>query len=85
MRQFISTLVVEYVYCLFSDQCSLPDMLRYIPPGVFLTALPASALVNNWPFAPLRFSDDGTFQIGIFEDLHFGESMDAKHCLESPK
>ncbi|EFX05075.1 hypothetical protein CMQ_5337 [Grosmannia clavigera kw1407] len=23
--------------------------------------------------APLRFSDDGTFQLSIFEDLHFGE------------
>ena len=25
--------------------------------------------------APLRFARDGTFQIAIFEDLHFGESM----------
>jgi hypothetical protein len=24
---------------------------------------------------PLRFTSDGTFQISIFEDLHFGESM----------
>ena len=26
-------------------------------------------------FAPLRFTSNGTFQISIFEDLHFGESM----------
>lgn len=25
-------------------------------------------------FGPLKFRDDGTFQISIFEDLHFGES-----------
>ena len=24
---------------------------------------------------PLRFTKDGTFQISIFEDLHFGEGM----------
>lgn len=24
--------------------------------------------------APLRFTSSGTFQISIFEDLHFGES-----------
>lgn len=27
-----------------------------------------------WP--PLRFTEDGTFQISIFEDLHFGEAED---------
>jgi hypothetical protein len=25
-------------------------------------------------FGPLQFSQDGTFQLSIFEDLHFGES-----------
>lgn len=28
------------------------------------------------PFGPLKFREDGTFQISVFEDLHFGESMD---------
>lgn len=28
------------------------------------------------PFGPLKFRQDGTFQISIFEDLHFGESKD---------
>lgn len=30
--------------------------------------------------APLRFREDGTFQISIFEDLHFGESIMAPSC-----
>lgn len=25
-------------------------------------------------FGPLKFQPDGTFQISVFEDLHFGES-----------
>lgn len=29
--------------------------------------------------APLRFTDDGSFQITIFEDTHFGEST--QHLL----
>jgi hypothetical protein len=29
---------------------------------------------GNDLFGPLRFREDGTFQISIFEDLHFGES-----------
>ena len=28
--------------------------------------------------APLRFTRDGTLQISVFEDLHFGESMTAR-------
>lgn len=28
-------------------------------------------------FGPLKFNADGSFQISIFEDLHFGESMHA--------
>lgn len=28
---------------------------------------------SSWT-APLRFNDDGTFQLSIFEDLHFGEN-----------
>ena len=26
------------------------------------------------PYGPLRFKSDGSFQLAIFEDLHFGES-----------
>ncbi len=33
-----------------------------------------STIVVDDGFGPLRFKEDGTFQISIFEDLHFGES-----------
>lgn len=33
-----------------------------------------TTLANAWP--ALRFTDAGTFQISIFEDLHFGEAED---------
>jgi hypothetical protein len=29
---------------------------------------------NDTGVGPLRFADDGTFQVSVFEDLHFGES-----------
>ena len=38
-------------------------------------ALP-TAIDPQWPLLntqPLRFTKDGTFQISIFEDLHYGE------------
>lgn len=31
-------------------------------------------LAHAWP--ALQFTDDGTFQITVFEDLHFGEAED---------
>lgn len=34
------------------------------------------AVSSGSPFGPLKFRKDGTFQISIFEDLHFGESKD---------
>ena len=38
--------------------------------------LPARFASSNGSssFGPLKFGEDGTFQISIFEDLHFGES-----------
>ncbi|KAL4879845.1 Metallo-dependent phosphatase-like protein [Aspergillus karnatakaensis] len=32
------------------------------------------AQVQGQEFGPLKFKEDGTFQISIFEDLHFGEN-----------
>lgn len=29
----------------------------------------------------LRFSENGTFQVSVFEDLHFAESMSPSHCI----
>lgn len=38
------------------------------------TFLPRRYTNHSDPFGPLTFSEDGTFQISILEDLHFGES-----------
>lgn len=42
--------------------------LAYI---TFANVLPGRQVLHE----PLRFTEDGSFQIAIFEDLHFGESM----------
>ena len=45
--------------------------------GGFLLGLIQAASIPRWrndSLHELRFSDDGTFQLSIFEDLHFGES-----------
>lgn len=39
-----------------------------------LTAALWQSVVGAWP--ALRFTDEGTFQIAIFGDLHFGEAED---------
>lgn len=36
--------------------------------------LPRRYSNSSASFGPLKFTEDGTFQISIFEDLHFGES-----------
>lgn len=38
-----------------------------------IVAAPAQASLNH--FAPLRFTAEGTFQITVFNDLHYGEGM----------
>ena len=43
--------------------------------AVILPASEAKYDNSSDPFGPLKFQRDGTFQISIFEDLHFGESM----------
>lgn len=54
----------------------LPVLAVLICVASMLDAKPlAKKVVNSTnPFGPLTFSSDGTFQISIFEDLHFGES-----------
>lgn len=53
-------------------------MLCALIAAVFLTSLtfslPLSQDHHGGVETPLRFSKDGTFQISIFEDLHFGEN-----------
>ena len=59
------------------------DKYRFIK---MLTLTFAVVSFGYWAFAegrpryspfdePLRFTENGTFQISIFEDLHFGEGM----------
>lgn len=40
----------------------------------FGAVLPRRRGIGHGSSAPLRFTQDGTFQIGIFEDLHYGEA-----------
>ncbi|KAI7590558.1 hypothetical protein KC316_g3321, partial [Hortaea werneckii] len=53
-------------------------MLCVLLAAVFLTtltySLPLGKDHHGGDETPLRFSKDGTFQISIFEDLHFGEN-----------
>ncbi|KAI6790582.1 Metallo-dependent phosphatase [Hortaea werneckii] len=53
-------------------------MLYVLLAAVFLTtltfSLPLSQDHHGEAETPLRFNSDGTFQISIFEDLHFGEN-----------
>lgn len=39
----------------------------------FLAALGCATDVNNTDLEPLRFTKNGTFQIAIFSDMHFGQ------------
>lgn len=53
------------------------DMLRQSLVGSLFVGLSC-----QMPFqytGPLRFKSDGTFQLSIFEDLHFGESETLSH------
>jgi len=57
---------------------------------VFFTALTLAApfgnkhSYNSSLTAPLRFTSNGTFQISIFEDLHFGENAWVRFLTRSP-
>ena len=50
----------------------------WLLPGITQESLasthPKMAFTKSDHLPPLRFRDDGTFQISIFQDLHFGES-----------
>jgi hypothetical protein len=48
-------------------------MLRTLA-AISLFALPSLQSTVSKKFAPLKFAKDGTFQISVLEDLHFGES-----------
>ena len=53
-------------------------MLRYqfllVPVALIASVVGAPSQTLGFPgFAPLRFTRDGTFQITVFNDLHYGE------------
>lgn len=48
--------------------------------GLTVLSFAAPRPVGYGSLPPLRFTSNGTFQIAIFEDLHFGESMCGFHC-----
>lgn len=60
----------------FWTLCDLADMLRRIFYTILLAGLSWQAPTRRerTQFGPLRFREDGYFQLSIFEDLHFGES-----------
>lgn len=43
--------------------------------GQSLRAIAQRDEVDNSNLAPLKFKEDGTFQISVFSDLHFAEGM----------
>jgi hypothetical protein len=44
----------------------------------------AGAVPHVKPFdKPLQFTENGTFQISIFEDLHFGEGMSSLTTIKT--
>ena len=57
---------------------ALDTMISYLRAGLFAGLAIATPLKryygNSSHVQPLRFTDNGTFQISIFEDLHFGEN-----------
>lgn len=51
------------------------EMLRHILVGYLFAGLSSQAPLSRFnQSVPLKFKSDGTFQLSIFEDLHFGES-----------
>lgn len=50
-------------------------MLSLFAPSL-QTPLAKSYANTSTKFGPLKFRNDGNFQIAVFEDLHFGESTE---------
>ena len=48
-------------------------MIRHNITIAFLVTLGYGAEVNNTNLEPLQFKKNGTFQIAIFSDMHFGQ------------
>ncbi|KAK1034692.1 hypothetical protein LTR33_016562, partial [Friedmanniomyces endolithicus] len=51
-----------------------PILFATLFAGLTLSSHLRRAYGNSSPPPPLRFTSNGTFQISVFEDLHFGEN-----------
>lgn len=74
-----STGVKSFTFFCFVALClwlSVPDIDMRCPLLVtgLLGGLTHGHKWSNDTLGPLKFKEDGTFQLSIFEDLHFGES-----------
>lgn len=49
------------------------NMIRNTVCLALLAALGYATDVNNTDLEPLRFTKNGTFQIAMFSDMHFGQ------------
>lgn len=84
LGSFLGEYLVASVESLFPST-SLLDTMAMLRQALFgamaLAGLSSQTAVTRWRndthFGPLQFKSDGTFQVSIFEDLHFAESMRA--------
>lgn len=64
------------------------NMTRTLRTLAFLAGLTRAANIPQRPLGgskltgPLRFNSDGTFQISVLQDLHFGESQSPERDQE---
>jgi hypothetical protein len=56
-------------------------MLRHSFAAALLLAFCRGAEVDNTKLEPLQFKKNGTFQIAIFSDMHFGQCQLRSHIL----
>ncbi|PSS03738.1 Metallo-dependent phosphatase-like protein [Coniella lustricola] len=56
------------------SQVVLAQLEKDNPGPLNVTNVTGNPNTTSAEFGPLRFRDDGTFQISVFEDLHFGEN-----------
>jgi hypothetical protein len=63
-------------------------ILKMLSLAIIITSFAYWTLAGVFPHGqsfdkPLRFTENGTFQISIFEDLHFGEGMFDLFAIET--
>ncbi|KAK0771739.1 hypothetical protein LTR87_017468, partial [Friedmanniomyces endolithicus] len=63
---------LDYIRCSIATMG--PILFATLFAGLTLSSHLRRAYGNSSPPPPLRFTSNGTFQISVFEDLHFGEN-----------